>query len=316
MNRVVIKIFLPGMILLGCILIAGNASAQQSQEPIVIEVGEQKVSLSEFDATFNIALRMLAAQQGIPLGNQDQSTIDRLRTQYLNQRAGELSLIQEANRRSISANDQDVLVQAAEVREKISTDTSTSEPLDTARLLNVIREKQIVALLSEQLLGEIVVRPGDVIVLHHDLSEEIQRPEQICLRHIVVDNEAKAIDLMEQLENGAEFESLAKTNSTDTKSAENGGDMGCFAKEGLIARTDFERASFKAGLNDLTGPVESEFGYHLLIVYKRIPAHTPTLNDMYDELESEIRHEKLPVKLMEIRDASGEKTYPERLGSG
>ena len=37
---------------------------------------------------------------------------------------------------------------------------------------------------------------------------------------------------------------------------------------------------------------------------------------MYDELESEIRHEKLPVKLMEIRDASGEKTYPERLGSG
>ncbi|MGY8814274.1 MAG: peptidylprolyl isomerase [Gammaproteobacteria bacterium] len=314
MKRVVIKIFLPGMILLGCILNVGIASAQQN--PIVIEVGEQKVTLSEFNTSFKIALRMLAAQQGIALGNQDQATIDRLRTQYLGQRSGELSLIQEAKRRSISANDQDVLVQAAEVREKILADTSTDEPLDNARLLDVIRDKQLVALLSEQLLSEIVVRPGDVIVLHHDLAEEMQRPEQICLRHIVVDDESKASDLKGQLENGAEFEPLAKANSTDTKSAEKGGDMGCFAKEGLIGRTDFERASFKAGLNDLTGPVKSEFGYHLLVVYKRIPAHTPTLNEMYDELESEIRHEKLPVKLMDIRDASGEKTYPERLGTG
>jgi peptidyl-prolyl cis-trans isomerase C len=314
MKRVNTQLLLSSLVLMGCLFNTSITLAQQSTDPVVIEIGDKKVTLSEYDATFSIALRMLAAQQGISIGNQDQSTIDRLRTQFLGQRANELALLEEADRRNIVAVDEEVIAQVAETKEKISADTSNNEPLDNLRLLEMIRDKQRVALLSTQLLAEVVVRPGDVIVLHHDLAEDIQRPEQICLRHIVVAEESQANDLLGQLNSGADFGSLAKSHSTDKKSAEKGGDMGCFAKEGLIPRSDFERASFKASLNDLSGPVKSEFGYHLLIVYKRIPAHTPTLNEMYDELENEIRHEKLPQKLMEIRDASGVKTYPELLG--
>jgi parvulin-like peptidyl-prolyl isomerase len=299
-----------------CLVTATIMPAQQSPDPVVIELGEHQVSLSEFNATFRVALRMLAAQQGIGIGNQDAGTIERLRNQYLGQRANELALLQEARQRGITAPDTDVLAQTAEMRERISADESTDEVLDEVRLLELVREKQMVALLSEQLLDEIVVRPGDVVVLHHDIQEEIKRPEQICLRHIVLEDEAKANVLITQLNGGADFAELAKANSTDAKTADNGGDMGCFAREGLIARSEFEKAAFNASLNELTGPVKSEFGYHLLVVYKRIAAHVPTLNEAFAELEQEIRHERLPQKLMEIRDASGVKTYPERLGSG
>lgn len=285
----------------------------QASVPIVIEVGEQNISLTEFDATFNVAVRMLAASQGIPLGNQDDSVIERLRSQYLGQRANELAMVQEAVNRNISVDDAAVLAQTAEMREKILSDTSMTDPLDDARLLDIMRDKQMVANLSDQLLEEIVVRPGDVVVLHHDIQDEIKRPEQICLRQIVVDEESKANQLKTELENGADFEELARQHSTDSKTAQQGGDMGCFSREGQIARSDFERAAFAASLNKLEGPVASDFGYHLLTVYKKIPAHIPTLNEVFDELEQEIRHERLPVKLMEITDNSVVKTYPEHL---
>ncbi|NNE37087.1 MAG: hypothetical protein HKN08_02185, partial [Gammaproteobacteria bacterium] len=232
---------------------------------------------------------------------------------YLGQRANELAMLQEARNRDLGVDDTAVLAQTAEMREKILSDTTINEPLDDARLLAIMREKQLVANLSEQLLEDIVVRPGDVVVLHHDIQDEIKRPEQICLRQIVVDEESTASQLMADLENGADFMELAKQHSTDSKTAEQGGDMGCFSREGQIARSDFERAAFAASLNELEGPVESEFGYHLLIVYKKIPAHIPTLNEAFDELEQEIRHERLPIKLMEITDNSGVKTYPENL---
>ena len=227
-----------------------------------------------------------------------------------------MALIQEAERRGITPLHPQVLAQVAELAQKINADTSTDEMLDEARLLQLVRDKQQVALLSEQLLEEIVVRPGDVVVLHHDIQDEIKKPEQICLRHILVEDEAGATQLLAQLNGGADFAELAKANSTDNKTADKGGDMGCFAREGAISRSEFEKAAFNASTNKLTGPIKSEFGYHVLLVYKRIAAHVPTLNEVFEELEQEIRHERLPQKLLEIRDASGVKIYPERLGTG
>jgi len=305
--------FLQGAVLIACLLISIIIFGQQDSDPVVIEIGEHKVTLSEFNATFKVAVRMLAAQQGIPIGNQQADIIEKLRHQYLNQRASELALIQEAQRREITVDDHEVLASAAEIREKISADKSTDEPLDEVRLLEIVREKQQVALLSNQLVGEIVVRPGDVVVLHHDLQDEIKKPEQICIRHILVKDKNTAEELLEKLNTGRDFSILAKENSIDTKTVDNGGDMGCFAKEGLIARSEFERVAFKAVLNELTGPVKSEFGYHLLVVYKRIAAYIPSLNEVFGELEDEIRHERLPEKLGNIQDVSGVKTFPEWL---
>jgi parvulin-like peptidyl-prolyl isomerase len=293
------------------LMIPAAVFAQQGDNPIVIQSDTIEVRKNQFDADFRVALRMLAAQQGIALGDQSTEVIDRLRTQYLTQRGGELVLVEEAERRGLTVSDAAVLAQAGEIREKINADSSVNEPLDEAMLLEIVRDKQLVQALSGQLLDEIIVRPGDVVVLHHDLQEELRRPEQICIKHILVEEASTANEIISRLNSGADFAVIAAELSIDPKTAGQGGDMGCFDKEGNFTRSEFERIAFDADVDEITGPVESEFGYHVLVVYERKPSYIPTLTQVFDELEQEIRHERLPEKIMEIQDANRVEVFPD-----
>lgn len=290
-----------------------SAAAEDTTSPVVIELGNQSVSLSEFDQLFNVAIRLLATQQGLAFGDQKPEQLAMLRQQYLNQRANEMALIEEANRRNIDVSDEDVHDQFSEFVSRFSADASTRAVVDQTLLRQLLREKQQVTLLSAQLLKEIEVRPGEVVVMHHDVEEQLATPEQACLRHIVVTDSETAVKLRRDLEQDADFAELARNNSIDEASAANGGDLGCVAKEHIVPQSDFERAVFNSKVGILAGPVSSDAGYHLLVVYDRKSARTPTLNAVYNDLEKEIRHERLPEKLVQIRDASGVVTWPDRL---
>lgn len=308
MNTAVIRLL---VLLLTLVPSPGTASAQPAADPIVIELGKTHISRSEFNRLFDVALRLLAFEQGITLGNQNPEKIAALRKQFLNQRANEMTLVAEAERRNIRVGDEEV---AAKFKEALSALTSDGGKVDEEVLRALLKDKQRVALLTGQLLAEIEVRPGDVMVMYHDLQDQLATPEQICMRHIQVADEATANRLLTQLKDGADFAETARQNSTDSATAKNGGDTGCFAREHMIPSSDFERAAFNAKTGDLTGPVSSEHGYHLLIVYERKKAEVPTLNQVYKDLEKEIRDGKLPEKLTAIRDAGGVITFPDRLG--
>ncbi len=288
-------------------------SQEQPGEQVVIELGTQSVTMDEYDRLFDVAVRMLAAQQGLAFGEQKPEQLSMLRKQYLNQRSSEMSLIQEAKRRNITVTDADVREQFDDYLSRLSADTSTNAIVDETVLLQLLKEKKLVALLSDQLLEEIEIRPGDVVVLHHDIEGQLAIPEQACLRHIVVGEREVASRLRLELESGADFAALAKDNSVDPKSAATGGDLGCLVREHIVPKSDFERAIFNSKTGDLVGPVSSAAGYHLLVVYDRKSAKTPTLNEVYKDLEKEIRHERLPDRQVQIREASGVVIYPDRL---
>ena len=293
--------------------------AQDGDDPAVIRLGGEEVTLSEFNRDFEVAVRLLAARQGIPYGKQPPETVARLKQQFLGQRANELALLREAGRRGITVSEAEIDAQVAEFRASLGGDKDFQATLEEAgfsneaQLREMAREKQVIGRLTEALLDEIKVPPGDVVVLHHDVKEHMATPEQICVRHIVVEAEGDANALIEELNQGADFAGLARERSTDTASASRGGDIGCFAREGVVAKSAFEKAAFNAVQGEVTGPVKSEFGYHVLEVYDRKPSHVPSLNEAYAELEKELKHEKLPAKLMEIRQNSGVETFPDRL---
>lgn len=90
---------------------------------------------------------------------------------------------------------------------------------------------------------------------------------QNCVSHILVDDEATANDLLDQLNAGADFATLAQANSTDTGSAAQGGDLGCQAP-GLYV-PEFEAAIADATIGQVSGPVQTQFGYHLILVRSR-----------------------------------------------
>ena len=276
--------------------------------PVVIELGGQVITRTEVDARFQVAIWLLARRQGISLADQDPAVIAGLRDQYLDKYASELVFLQEARRRQLEASDEQV--------EQILGQLFASEKgetgfLDDALMRRVIRDEQTIALLSEAMLLDIRIPPGDVITMHHDVKDSLATPEEICVRHIQTDSADATNDVRAELELGADFTELAIEHSTDATSAGNGGDLGCFERSHPASRSEFEKAAFAAEEDQLVGPVESRLGHHVFIVYEHKMPRAPTLNEAYAQIERELALEQLPQRLQALVSDSGIRVYPD-----
>ena len=85
-------------------------------------------------------------------------------------------------------------------------------------------------------------------------------------RHILVDSEKTCLELKRQLQKGADFEALAREKSK-CPSGRTGGDLGEFSCGQMVP--EFDNAVFSGELNEILGPIETPFGYHLLEVTSR-----------------------------------------------
>jgi peptidyl-prolyl cis-trans isomerase C len=85
-------------------------------------------------------------------------------------------------------------------------------------------------------------------------------------RHILVDTEEQCNDLKEQIANGADFADIAKQHSRCPSGAQ-GGDLGEFSQGMMVP--EFDKVVFNEALNTVHGPVQTQFGYHLLEITSR-----------------------------------------------
>lgn len=120
--------------------------------------------------------------------------------------------------------------------------------------------------------------------------------------HILVDTEEKANELKTQVTGGADFAELAKANSTDTGSGANGGDLGWFGL-GMMVKP-FEEAVVAAKVGEVSGPIKTDFGFHLILVKETRVAAQPTLDEMRDELAAELETAAVEAKVKELTDAA------------
>ena len=300
---------------------SGLAFANVESDPLVIELGDTAVTRSELNDRFEVALRMLARQQGISLSEQNPTVIERLRVQYLDKHATELVMLQEAARRDVAVSPSDVndevakILGAADAKEDL-VDALRDSGIDGEELLRkIIQDEKTIQRLTEQLLQEIVIPPGDVVTLHHDIKHSLITPEEVCVRHIQSATVEAAQEVLAQLEQQTDFAELAAERSADQASAETGGDLGCFQKGHEEAGSAFRNAAFAAKKGSIVGPVKSEFGYHVIQVYEHKPSHETTLNEAFDEIERELKHEQLPERITALISESGIKTYPENFAA-
>lgn len=84
--------------------------------------------------------------------------------------------------------------------------------------------------------------------------------------HILVEDEKTAKEIKEKLDNGEDFAKLAKEYSKDTANAENGGNLGTFSKGQMVK--EFEDAAFKLKEGEISEPVKTQFGYHIIKLNK------------------------------------------------
>ncbi|MBD0356855.1 MAG: peptidyl-prolyl cis-trans isomerase, partial [Rubrobacter sp.] len=100
------------------------------------------------------------------------------------------------------------------------------------------------------------------------------------------DQEEEAEEVKQQLEAGGNFEELASEYSQDPGSRENGGDLGCQPQGGFVP--EFDEAAFEAEEGRILGPVESDFGFHLIEVTEIQEEEATPLEDAAPEIEAQL----------------------------
>jgi len=295
---------------LTALLLAAVFCAQSyawSGDAVVIGYDDFAVTRAQLERRFQIAVQLLAHRQGISLAAQKPTAVAELRDQYLDKYARDLVFLREADRRQLVVSKAEVDRALAE----ILSQADKNEFSDHALLREVIRDEQTIALLNEAMLEEIRIPPGDVLTMHHDVKDSLATPEEFCVRHIQVDSVDVANEIRAQLEQGANFGEVAIQQSTDAASAQNGGDLGCFERPHSQSRSEFETAVFTAREGELVGPVDSELGQHILVVYRHNAPRVPTLDEAYADIERELALEQLPARLQLLITASGIDVYPD-----
>ena len=173
-------------------------------------------------------------------------------------------------------------------REKAFQQALEQAGLTEEELREQIREQLPVQKVQVRVAGDAEASQEEVEKFYEENKKlQFTTPEQRCARHILFnkDQREKAEEVKGQLQNGADFAKLAKEFSQDPAGAENGGDLGCLGKGETVP--SFEEAVFNARQGEIVGPVESEFGYHLIEVTDIKERSTQPLS----EVETQIREQ-------------------------
>lgn len=235
---------------------------------VIIAVGDVKITAAQFDKlidTLQPQYRTLARGTG--------------RKQFADNLAKMLTLAQEAQRRKMNE----------------TGDYKTRAMFQDDNIL--------AAMLVEQLGKDIQVSEADLRQYYADHKSEY---EQVHARHILIrvqgsqvpvrpgqkdltDAEAlaKAQEIRKKIQDGADFGELAKLESDDIGSGSNGGDMPAFRRGQMVP--SFEQAAFAMKPGELSEPVKSQFGYHIILV---VSHESKSFEDMKTELEGRVKPEQ------------------------
>jgi peptidyl-prolyl cis-trans isomerase C len=124
--------------------------------------------------------------------------------------------------------------------------------------------------------------------------------DEIHARHILVKTEGEAKDLIKQLDQGAQFERLAKEKSTEPGAAESGGDLGWFTKDKMVP--EFGEAAFKLDKDKYTKtPVHTSFGFHVVQVLEKRKQQLPSFEQLKPDLEAAVGEDVVRKVVADLR---------------
>lgn len=157
---------------------------------------------------------------------------------------------------------------------------------DVVKQLNLVKEQIVRGKFIENEVAKRVTE--DKVKAEYDqYAKNIQDVEEVKAAHILVEDEAKAKELIKELTAGKDFAELAKANSKDNSAAE-GGSLGYFAKGEVVPA--FSDAAFSTNVGEYTKePVKSDFGFHIIKVEDKRKRPVPEFDQAKPFIEQELR---------------------------
>jgi peptidyl-prolyl cis-trans isomerase C len=122
-------------------------------------------------------------------------------------------------------------------------------------------------LLEKEVENKAKVTEKDVKDYYEAHKQDLTTNAQVRASHILLKTEEEANAVKDQLNKGGDFAKIAKEKSLDTGSAKNGGDLGFFSRGQMVP--EFERAAFGLKVGEVSNPVKTQFGYHVIKVTEK-----------------------------------------------
>lgn len=253
--------------------IAETSYEQDSDNPVVLEIDGDTVTRQEIIDNFE------ASNSTVPPSADMQQIFPLLQDQYI---IGYL-LEQAAREAGITQDD-------PQVRQRVS------QALDQA-----LRAVYI------QKIGEEAVTDNDLRQAYQDIVGSAPDMEERRARHILVQSEEEARELIAELDAGADFEALAREHSIAPE-GENGGDLGYFVEQEMVG--PFAEAVFDMEVGSISEePVQTQFGWHVIQVVDSRTREKPTMEEVRPQLEQQLRQAVIGAKLQELRQQADITVY-------
>lgn len=143
-----------------------------------------------------------------------------------------------------------------------------------------------------KLLNEAKVSDEEIEAHYNENKEQFVQPEMAKASHILVETEEKAKELLAKIKEGASFEEMAQEHST-CPSSQAGGDLGEFPRGSMVP--EFEEMTFSMTPGEVSGPVKTQFGYHLI----KLVSKTDAAPKSFEEVKNNIAQQLLGKKQQE-----------------
>jgi foldase protein PrsA len=274
----------------------GSSSSTDVPEGAIAVVGDKTITKAQFDQLMEAQKKAAEAKkQTFPaVGTPEYEAVKATVVKGLvEEREWEL----EGESMGIKVTDEEIATQLKQLKDQYfqgDEQKYQAELVKQGLTDQQVRDELRTRVLSNKIFAAVTknvnVTETDIANYYKQNSTQYQQPESREVRHILVKTEAEAQDLYNKIKAGADFAALAKKYTQDTASKADGGKFTAFK-----GRTvgPFDEFVFKAKTGDLSQPIKTEFGWHIIEVLSAVkPAAETPLAQVHDSIKTTLLQQK------------------------
>lgn len=301
-------IYLTGL----CMIILSMGSlvcAVEQEEPAAAVVNGERIPTSDLDREMQAAMRSNPELRS----RENLAALREKRKEALEFLINRELIVQEGKKAGLEPQDTEVDAELTKIKQRFPSQSTFEQALKQRELTEKKLRRAIRRGLTVRKVVDVKVKPTaepvtdeDVADFYEENKEGFVESEKVRARHILIkvspdvsdrekaDAESKIQAVLKEARDGADFAELAKKNS-ECPSASQGGDLGYFTRGQMVK--PFEEAAFTLEPGQISEIVETQFGYHIILVQDKKPRRQLELEEVSDQIRKALYDEEVEIAL-------------------
>jgi len=258
----------------------------------IAEVNESGITSDQLQSAF---LNAISRYDDATLSSLDQSAIVSFKKNILDQLINYELFYQQAKKEKVKISNNDINLEIDKIKDNFSSTEEFNEALKAnnitlVRLKEDIKRQLMINSILEETRNQVSISDEELLEYYNENKESFLELEQVHARHILLETEEAANNLLLQLKEGIiDFAEIAKEKSIGP-SAPSGGDLGFFARGQMVK--EFENAAFSLEPGEISGVVQTQFGYHIIKCEEKKEEYSPTFEEAKERISNTLKYQR------------------------